>query len=73
MERSPRKTKDKDINDTFDFVFGNAFGNPVIFNSAPTASQMKANSWGKVTGVNTAIYIKFGDGGAMMITGTELA
>ena len=73
MERSPRKAKDKDVNDMFDFVFGNAFGNPIIFDSAPTASQMKANTWGKVTGVNTYLYIKFADNGAMRSTGTELA
>ena len=73
MERAPRKTQDKDTNSVFDFIFDNAMGSPVIFTSAPTASQMKANTWGKVTGVNTALYIRFADGGAMKITGTELA
>jgi len=73
MERAPRKAKEKDVNDITDFIFRNAFGNPIIFSSAPTASQMKANTWGKVTGVNTAIYVKFGDGGAMKITGSELS
>lgn len=73
MERAPRKSKDKETDQVFDFVFRNAFGNPVIFTAAPTAAQMKANTWGKVTGVNTAIYIKFADSGAMKITGTELS
>ena len=73
MDRAPKKTEDKATNDIFDFVFNNATGNPVIFNSAPTKAQMKANTWGKVTGVNTALYIRFADGGAMKITGTELA
>lgn len=73
MERSPRRAKEKDVNDVFDWVFRNGMGNPIIFNSAPTAAQMKANTWGKVTGDNTAIYMKFGDSGAMKITGTELS
>ena len=78
MERSPKRIKDdksiaQDANDIFDHVFQNGMGMPVIFPSAPTAAQMKANTWGKVTGVNTAIYIKFADNGAMTITGTSLA
>ena len=73
MERYIRRIEDRELNNAFDFVFNNAFGNPVIFTSEPTNAQMKANSWGKVTGVNTAIYIKFGDSGAIKITGTELS
>ena len=73
MERAPRKSKDKETQQVFDFVFRNALGNPIIFTAAPTNAQMKANTWGKVTGVNTAIYIKFPDSGAMKITGTELS
>ena len=73
MERPSNKSKDKETNELFDFVFRNGMGMPVIFDSAPTASQMKANTWGKVSGVNTAIYIKFADGKAMTITGVELA
>lgn len=83
MERAPKKIIDKqigketvrfnDVNDVFEFIYRNAMGSPVIFESAPTNAQMKANSWGKVSGVNTAIYIKFSDGGAIKITGTELS
>ncbi len=73
MERAPKKVEDKQTGENLEFVYRNAFGNPIIFTTAPTASGMKANSWGKVTGVNTAIYIKFGDSGAIKITGTELA
>jgi len=73
MERAPRRVKDEDTNSVFDFIFNNAFGAPVIFDSVPTKSQMKANTWGKISGVNTAIYIKFADNGAIKITGTELA
>lgn len=72
MERSPKLIKDREQQEQFDFIFQNAFGLPVIFTAAPTKAQMKANSWGKVTADNTAIYIKFGDGGAMKITGTDL-
>ena len=73
MQRAPRKTQDKELNSILDFIFQNAFGNPIIFSSAPTSATMKANTWGKVTGVNTAIYIRFADGGAIKITGTELS
>lgn len=73
MKRAPRKTQEPEINAVVDFIFDNAFGNPIIFNSAPTNAGMKASTWGKVTGVNTAIYVKFADGGAIKITGTELA
>ena len=73
MERAPKKVKDKDVQDVLDFVFQNSFGMPIIFDSAPTLAQMRANTWGKVTGVNTAIYIKFADSGGIKITGTSLA
>ena len=73
MQSAPKKTKDNETNAVLDFIFQNGMGNPIIFKSTPTASQMKANTWGKVTGVNTALYIKFSDGGAMTITGTELS
>lgn len=77
MQRAPGTLMDEkriiqDTNRILDFIFQNAMGNPIIFSSAPTAAQMKANTWGKVSGVNTAIYIKFADGGAIKITGTEL-
>ena len=73
MQRSLRNLKDKDTQLVLDFIFDNAFGNPIIFDSAPTLSQMKSNTWGKVVSVNTALYIKFADGGGMTITGTSLA
>jgi len=73
MNRSLKKTKDKDTNDILDFIYQAGMGNPIIFDSAPTNAQMKANTWGKVTGVNTYLYIKFVDGTAMRITGTELS
>lgn len=73
MQRSLKRAKDRDAQVMFDFIFDNAFGLPVIFNSEPTAAQMKANTWGKVKDVNTAMYVKFGDAGAIKFTGTELA
>ena len=72
MERAYRKTKDKDTNDALGFIFDNAMGNPIIFTAVPTNAQMKANTWGKVKDVNTAIYIKFADTGAIKITGTAV-
>jgi hypothetical protein len=78
MERSPRRISNEksvvnEANEIFDFIFRNGMGMPIIFDAAPTKAQMNANTWGKVTGVNTALYVKFADGGAIKITGTELA
>ena len=72
MERSLKRSEDKNTNDIFDFVFQNAFGLPIIFSNTPTLAQMKANTWGKVTGTNTKIYIKFSDATGIVLSGTEL-
>jgi len=73
MERATKRVEDTETASIFDFIFRNAMGLPIIFKNAPTASQMKANTWGKVSGVNTAIYIKFSDSGVIKITGTEVS
>ena len=72
MERSKKVFKEKEVKDLGEFVFQNAFGNPVIFDSEPSKANMKANTWGKVKDTNTALYVRFSDGGAIKITGTEL-
>ena len=72
MERSPKRVEDKNTNAIFDFVFQNAFGLPVIFKNTPTLAQMKANTWGKVSGTNTKVYIKFADATGIVLSGTEL-
>jgi len=70
MERSPKRTEDKNLNDIFEFVFDNAMGNPIKFTAAPSLAQMKANTWGYYS---TTIYIKFSDGTGISITGTTLS
>ena len=72
MERSKKVFQEKEVKDLAEFVFQNALGNPVIFNSEPSKANIKANTWGKVKDVNTAIYVRFSDGGAIKITGTEV-
>ncbi len=72
MERSPKRVEDKNTNDIFDFIFQNAFGLPIIFPNTPTLVQMKANTWGKVSGTNTKVYIKFADNTGIVLSGTEL-
>ncbi len=72
MERSPKRSADKDTNDIFDFIFQNSMGNPIIFTATPTLAQMKANTWGKVSGENTKIYIRFADSSGIILTGVEL-
>ncbi len=73
MERPSIKIEDSKLQPMFEHIFRNAFGLPIIFADTPTNATMKANTWGKVKDVNTAIYIKFGDKGAIKITGTELS
>ena len=70
MENAKKSIQDKDISQLFDFVFQNAFGNPIIFTSAPTLAQMKPNSWGKYS---TNLYIKFGNNTGLAISGTAMA
>lgn len=70
MERAPKKVKEKEVNEVFDFIFGNAFGNPILLSSSPTSAQMKANTWG-VYGTN--IYIKFGNNVLLRLTGTVIS
>lgn len=70
MDRAPKKTKEKDVNDAFDFVFNNALGNIIIFSAAPTLAQMKANTIGVF---ETTLYIKFANGTGITIAGTTLS
>ena len=60
---------DREINKVFDHIFENAFGNPIIFTTEPTAETMKANTWGVYS---TNIYIKCADGTALKLTGTSI-
>ena len=70
MERSPRKAKDKDVNFVLDFIFNNAMGNPIVFTSAPTLAQLKANTWGVYS---TTLYVKFANGTGISIAGVALS
>ena len=70
MQRYTRTIKDAEAKDALTFVFDNAFGNPVVFDAAPTAGQMKANSWGKF---GTDLYVKFGDSVVLKFTGTVVS
>ena len=70
MDRSSKKVKDKDTSDIFDFIFKNAFGNPIILGGIPTSDQMKANTWG-IFGAN--IYVKFGNNVLLRFAGTIIS
>ena len=70
MERSPRKAKDKDINDIFDFVFSNAIGNIIILTATPTSAQMKANTIGYY---NNEIFFKLANGELKKISVTNVS
>ena len=69
MQRGPKKTKDADTNGALDFIYQNAFGNPILFTAAPTLAQMKANTWGFF---GTTIYIKFANNTGISIAGANL-
>lgn len=69
MERYQKKIKDAEMNQALDFVFQNAFGNPVILGNVPTSAQMKANTWG-IYGSN--LYVKFGNNVLLRFTGTVI-
>ena len=70
MERHPKKVKDGDISEIFDFIFRNAFGNPIILTAIPTNAQMKANTWG-ISG--TTLYVKFANNVTLSFAGTNVA
>ena len=74
MESSLHKVTDPlkavDLNKIFNFIFENAFGNPIILNAIPTNAQMKANTWG-IYGSN--LYIKFGNNVLLRFSGTVIA
>ena len=73
MENAPYKIseppKAKDLDRIFNFIFDNAFGNPIILSGVPTAAQMKANSWGIY---GTYLYVKFGNNVLLRFTGTVI-
>ena len=69
MERSLKRSTDKDLNSIFDFIFQNAFGNPIILNAVPTTSQMKANTWGIYS---TTLYVKFANNILLKFSGTAV-
>lgn len=70
MERYNKRIEDKNLNDITDFIFNNAFGNPIILSAVPTAAQMKANTWGKF---GTNIYVKFADNVLLRFSGTVIS
>jgi len=70
MERTTLRLDDNETTRIFDFIFCNAFGNPVILNDVPTASQMKANTWGIYS---NNLYIKFPSNVLLRFTGTVIA
>ena len=70
MQRFSKNVNDKKTQEVFDFIFRNAMGNPIILDAAPSASQMKANTWGYY---GTDLYVRFADGTCLKFTGTEVS
>ena len=62
--------KPNDVERSLAFIFENAFGNPIILKGVPTASQMKANTWGVY---ETYLYVKFGNNVMLRFSGTVIS
>ena len=59
MERPKAKVDDPVLNDIVEHIVQNGLGNIVIFESAPTNAQMKANTLGYYNG---ELYVKLANG-----------
>jgi len=70
MERAPRKVKEKETNDVFDFIFRNALGNIIIFSASPAKAEMKANTIGYF---NDEIFFKLANGELKKISVTDVS
>ena len=68
MERAARRGQDRGQNDIYEFVYRNAFGNPVIFQALPTSETMRGNTWGLW---GTDVFIKFGNGVMVRLSGSK--
>lgn len=67
MERAKLPAEaDNEMKSVLENIFANAFGNPIIFDTAPTNATMKANTWG-VQG--TDLYIKFSNNTTLKFSG----
>lgn len=62
--------KEKDTQDLFNYIFEQAFGEPISFESVPTLEDMNANSWGFN---GNDIYIKTKDGGGIKLSGASFS
>lgn len=69
MERPFKKSKDKELNEIFDFIFQNALGNIIILNSSPSSSEMKAGTIGYY---NNEIFFKLANGELKKVTVTNV-
>lgn len=70
METSPVKSKDSNLERIFQHIFDNGMGNPIILSGVPTASQMKANTWGIY---GSDLYFKFGNNVLLKFTGAVVS
>ena len=66
---SPKEVR-KEIDTSLTEMLTRVFGNPIIFTSAPTNAQMRANSWGIF---NLDLYVKFANNVTLKFTGVNVA
>ena len=64
------RIEDRDQRNLVDHIFQEAFGNPISFDSAPSASDLEPNTWGYN---GTDLYIKYNDGTAVKFSGTTVS
>ena len=70
MESYKKTIKEKEMSDALEHIFQNAMGNPIIFDSAPTKTQMNANSWGIYS---TDLYVRFANGTCLKFAGVNVS
>lgn len=59
---------DEKISQVMFHIFENAFGNPIKFDTAPSASDLNPNQWGYNS---TNIYLRMDDGSTIKLTGAS--
>jgi len=63
------KLEDTDMRNIFDHIFQSSFGNPIAFDSAPSLSEMKSDTWAFY---GNDIYIKTKSGTGIKLSGTAM-
>lgn len=70
MERGKEIIKDKEMAKVVNHIYQNAFGNPLVVDTAPSKPADMKNNTSAISG--TDFYIRFPNGKLIKFTGTEI-